>query len=293
MRTGTRSLTVEAELVAEVLQTGERRLCSRGRFNMVTADVGVRVPAIEASEPMPQDELRMVELVFPDQSNHRHMLFGGHALAAMAKAAFVAATRHCRRTIVLASTRQVTFLAPIQVGEIMELVPKVVATGTRSLQVDVGLWGESLETGERRLAAEGSFTMVAVDDQSDAAPTHSWRCKSRGCGGILGRDRGRVGPAPFGDAGRICRQLHNSVRRIGCDGNGASLAEARGTGTRQAPVLAPAQPFLGRYAQQTLHGLGRKRTRGNDVQPQVQLAKHLGIGIRGPYDTELAAARAL
>lgn len=164
VRIGKRSLTVEAELVAEVLHTGERRLCSRGRFNMVTADAGVRVPTIEASEPMPQDELRMVELVFPDQSNHRHILFGGHALAAMAKAAFVAATRHCRRTIVLASTRQVTFLAPIQVGEIMELVPKVVATGTRSLQVDVGLWGESLETGERRLAAEGSFTMVAVDE---------------------------------------------------------------------------------------------------------------------------------
>ena len=164
VRAGTRSLTVEAELVAEVLHTGERRLCSRGRFNMVTVDPQAHVPAAQPPGTADGDELRMVELVFPDQSNHRNILFGGHALAAMAKAAFVATTRHCRKTIVLAATRQVSFLAPIRVGEIMEAIPKVVSSGTRSHQVDVGLWGENLETGERRLAAEGGFTMVAVDD---------------------------------------------------------------------------------------------------------------------------------
>ena len=33
----------------------------------------------------------LVEMIFPDQANHYGTLFGGHALALMARAAFVAA----------------------------------------------------------------------------------------------------------------------------------------------------------------------------------------------------------
>lgn len=36
----------------------------------------------------------MIEIVFPDQTNHYGTLFGGHALRLMNKAAFVAASRH-------------------------------------------------------------------------------------------------------------------------------------------------------------------------------------------------------
>ena len=35
--------------------------------------------------------VQMVEMIFPEQANHYGTLFGGHALALMAKAAFVAA----------------------------------------------------------------------------------------------------------------------------------------------------------------------------------------------------------
>lgn len=169
-RVGRRSLTVEVDLVAEALLTGERRLCTRGRFNMVSVDRDAAVPPLEETEPAPATAgVRMVELVFPDQASHNHILFGGHAMAQMGKAAFVAATRHCRRTVVLAASQRLDFTSPVKVGEIMEIEAAVTGTGTSSMQVTVDLWGENLKTGERRKAAEGVFVMVALD--ADQRPT--------------------------------------------------------------------------------------------------------------------------
>ena len=48
-------------------------------------------------------EARLIEMVFPQQTNHYGTLFGGQALALMDKAAFVVASRYARRTVVTAS----------------------------------------------------------------------------------------------------------------------------------------------------------------------------------------------
>ncbi|MFD2235664.1 acyl-CoA thioesterase [Phaeospirillum tilakii] len=170
VRTGRRSLTVETDLEAESLHTGQRRLCSRGRFHLVTADPAARVPPLPAADPAGATDspppLRMVELVFPDQCSHRHVLFGGYAQAVMGKAAFVAATRFCGKTVVMAASRGMDFIAPVRVGEIMEVTAGVGTVGTSSMVVDVVATGENLQTGQRWPAARGSYTMVAIDDDS-------------------------------------------------------------------------------------------------------------------------------
>lgn len=173
MRAGRRSLTVEIDLMAEELKTGQRRLCSRGHFNMVTADPAATVPALPDTTmeiaPDHTEEVRMIELVFPDQCSHRQVLFGGYALAVMGKAAFVASTRFCRKTVVMGASREMNFTAPVHVGEIMELAAKVARSGTSSMDIEVTAWGEDLQTGRRWPAAQGGFTMVAVGD--DGRPT--------------------------------------------------------------------------------------------------------------------------
>jgi acyl-CoA hydrolase len=170
VRAGRRSLTIETDLVAEDVKTGERHLCSRGCFNMVTADPAAIVPPLvdDAAAPPQSDTVQMVELVFPDQSSHRQVLFGGYALAVMGKAAFVAATRLCRKTVVMAASSRMNFTAPVHVGEIMELTAAVSTVGRSSMTVSVTAWGENLQTGERWPAANGSFVMVAVDGEGKA-----------------------------------------------------------------------------------------------------------------------------
>lgn len=117
----------------------------------------------------PPTEVRVVEMVFPEQTNHYGTLLGGQALALMDKAAFVAASRYARRAIVTASSERVDFHVPVRQGQLIELVARVVRTGRTSLTVDVELFAEDLLTGERQLGTRGRFVLVALD--ADGRPT--------------------------------------------------------------------------------------------------------------------------
>jgi len=111
----------------------------------------------------PPDAVRMVEVVFPHQTNHYGTLFGGNAMGMMDKAAFVVASRRARTQVVTASTDRVDFHAPAHHGDIVELTAWLESTGRTSIVVTVRMETEELVTGERRLVASGRFTMVAVD----------------------------------------------------------------------------------------------------------------------------------
>jgi acyl-CoA hydrolase len=75
-RVGRRSLGVEVELVAEAPLSAERRRCGRGVFNMVAVGDGLKgsggvLPLlISGLVPKPDSDLRMVEMVFPEQTSH-------------------------------------------------------------------------------------------------------------------------------------------------------------------------------------------------------------------------------
>ncbi len=109
-------------------------------------------------------EVRLWEIVFPDHTNHLGTLFGGQALAWMDKAAFVAATRFARRTVVTARSEQVDFHVPVRQGQLVELVATVETVGRSSMQVVVELHAEEGLAGTRRLCTRGRFTMIALDD---------------------------------------------------------------------------------------------------------------------------------
>lgn len=106
----------------------------------------------------------MIEMVFPDQTNHYGTLFGGHALRLMDKAAFVAASRYARRTVVTACSERVDFQAAVYHGSLIELTARVIATGRSSMTVSVDLVAEDLLSGERQLCAQGRFVLVAMDE---------------------------------------------------------------------------------------------------------------------------------
>jgi acyl-CoA hydrolase len=116
----------------------------------------------------------MIEMVFPDQTNHYGTLFGGHALRLMDKAAFVAASRYSRRTVVTACSERVDFKNAVQHGNLVELNASVIATGRTSMTVAVALFAEDLLSGERRLCAEGRFVLVALDEDGRPATVNAF-----------------------------------------------------------------------------------------------------------------------
>ncbi len=94
-------------------------------------------------------KISLTDVVFPDRANHYGTLFGGHALHLMGKAAFIAATRHARQHVVMASTDRITFDEPVRVGDLIH---------------------EDALSGHRRLAVRGTFEMVAVDANGRPTP---------------------------------------------------------------------------------------------------------------------------
>lgn len=111
--------------------------------------------------------VQLIDMVFPGDANHHGNLFGGTAMAHMDKVAFLAATRHARRTFVTAACDRLDFTAPALLGEMVEATGRVVRVGRASLTVEVQLHAEALLSGERRLCTRGQFHMVAVDRGPD------------------------------------------------------------------------------------------------------------------------------
>ena len=112
----------------------------------------------------------MTDIVMPEQLNHRGTLFGGVALSMMDRAAFVAATRHSRQTVVTVGVEQVDYVAPVHIGEIVEVQGVVTATGRTSMTIDVTMIAEVLLTGERRLCGTGRFVFVAIGEDDRPVP---------------------------------------------------------------------------------------------------------------------------
>ncbi len=118
----------------------------------------------------PPTEARLQDIVFPDHANHLGTLFGGQALAWMDKAAFIAASRYARRTVVTARSDQIDFSRPIRQGQLVDITATVVAVGRSSMQVDVALVAEDLLSGHRVPCTRGRFTMIALDADGRPAP---------------------------------------------------------------------------------------------------------------------------
>ncbi len=115
-------------------------------------------------------DTRMVEMVFPTQTNHYGTLFGGHALELMDKSAFITASRYARKSMVTASSERIDFQSPVKQGFLVEVIGRIVKRGNTSVTVNVELYGENLLSGERHLCAHGNFVLVSVDKDNKPIP---------------------------------------------------------------------------------------------------------------------------
>lgn len=169
---GHRSVEIHAELVAENMLTGVRTTCLSGNFVMVGHEMdSVEVPQAPYSPLISIDAaaVRVVEIVFPGQTNHRGILHGGFALDWLSKAALVAASRQARQTVVMAASKNLDFVAPAKVGEIVESTAKVIALGRTSITIEAIMTAECPQAGKRKKCTRAEFVFVAVD--ADFKPT--------------------------------------------------------------------------------------------------------------------------
>jgi len=104
--------------------------------------------------------------IFPQDVNNHNTLFGGKLMSYIDDIASIAASKHCRRSVVTASTDSVDFLSPIRPTDSVCLESFVTWTGTSSMEVFVKVITEDLRTSERKIAATSFLTFVALDEHN-------------------------------------------------------------------------------------------------------------------------------
>jgi acyl-CoA hydrolase len=112
----------------------------------------------------------VTKVVFPGRTNHHNTLFGGDALSWMDEAAFITATRFCRKPLMTISSDRVDFKEAIPAGSFAQLIAKVVHVGNTSIKVDVEVLLETMFNDEKHIAISGRFTFVAVNKNQKPIP---------------------------------------------------------------------------------------------------------------------------
>jgi acyl-CoA hydrolase len=117
-------------------------------------------------EPKTTSESRtvMTDIVLPPDTNNHGTIFGGQVMSYIDKIASITAMRHCRYHVVTASFDSMDFLAPIKLGEVIQLTAHVTWTKRTSMEIFVKIQSENLLTGKKKLTGTSYLTFVALDE---------------------------------------------------------------------------------------------------------------------------------
>ncbi len=105
----------------------------------------------------------MTELVLPNDTNVFGNLMGGRLMYWMDIAAALAAGKHSNAPVVTASVDNISFEAPIRLGNAVHIEAKVSRAFTTSMEVHLKVWGEDITQQYRYKSNEAYYTFVALD----------------------------------------------------------------------------------------------------------------------------------
>lgn len=105
-------------------------------------------------------------------SNALGTVHGGVVMHEVDTAAGMAAARHAGRICVTASIDELSFKAPVHVGDLLHVAASVNFVGRTSLEVGVRVEAEPWQGGERRHTTSAYLVMVCLDEngQPSAVP---------------------------------------------------------------------------------------------------------------------------
>ena len=112
----------------------------------------------------------MVQIVLPNDTNTMGNVLGGRVLHWIDIAAAIVAHRHCRSEAVTVSIDQVSFLAPIRVGQLAVITARMTFVGRTSMEIRADVQSEDQLSGERRQTSTAYLTFVAVDKRGRPTP---------------------------------------------------------------------------------------------------------------------------
>ncbi len=113
--------------------------------------------------PSPQGELTLLVPAMPRDTNPDNDIFGGWVVSQMDLAAEITARKVAKGRVTTISIHQLSFLRPIEVGDMVSCYTNVTNIGSSSINIDVEVWVRPPEELEPHKVTEGTFVFVAID----------------------------------------------------------------------------------------------------------------------------------
>lgn len=140
--------------------------CGMGIFFYIYTNFCMEVTSKKASESL----IQMTELVLPNDTNVFGNLMGGRLMYWMDIAAALSAQKHANAPVVTASVDNISFEAPVKLGNAVYIHAKVTRAFTSSMEVHMEVWGEDLKNQVKYKSNEAYYTFVALNAQGKPAP---------------------------------------------------------------------------------------------------------------------------
>lgn len=115
------------------------------------------------------DETRIVmaRTMQPPDANSWGNVHGGAIMRMADEAGGAVAIRHSRRRCVTVAMDSMTFKEPVYIGDLLTVTAFLTYVGRTSLEVEVQIEAENLQTGLRRHAGTSFLVYVALDEQGN------------------------------------------------------------------------------------------------------------------------------
>ena len=109
--------------------------------------------------------------MLPRDTNAHGTIFGGVILSHIDLAGAIAASRQAPRNFVTRAMREVGFIAPVYVGDVVSFYANVLREGKTSVTIQVIVEAERSKEPRRRVkVTEAEVVYVAVDEDGNPTP---------------------------------------------------------------------------------------------------------------------------
>ena len=121
-------------------------------------------------KPVRESRIETHDIVHPTDANAYGMLFGGHLVALMDKAASMTAYRHSGKKVTTVSVDGIYFQRPAPVGTILTLLASVNRVFHTSMEIGIKVTGALPGEAEKEIC-RANMTFVGLDENKRPTPT--------------------------------------------------------------------------------------------------------------------------
>lgn len=123
-----------------------------------------------SGKPVSASRTIMARTMLPSDANPYGNVHGGEVMKLIDACAGAAATRHARSRVVTAFVDELSFLAPVYVGDLVTAKASVNHVARSSMEVGVRVESENLLTGNVVHVSSAHLVFVSIDDKGKPTP---------------------------------------------------------------------------------------------------------------------------